>query len=66
MRARLCILFCFLLPPFALALSMQWRQLPLNLALTLLGWLPGVVHSMSVVIPWVEVNAPWALPTDDD
>ncbi len=45
------IIFCFLLPPVA-----AWLQVGItthfwiNLALTLLGWIPGAIHGLWLVV----------------
>lgn len=42
-------LLAILLPPVAVLLCGKPIQAVLNLVLTLLGWLPGVIHALFVV-----------------
>jgi uncharacterized membrane protein YqaE (UPF0057 family) len=42
-------LLSFLLPPLAVLLAGKPLQALLSLVLTLLGWVPGVVHALFVV-----------------
>ena len=42
-------LVAILLPPLAVLLSGKPIQALLNLVLTLLGWIPGVIHAILVV-----------------
>lgn len=42
-------LLAILLPPVAVLLCGKPVQAVLNLVLTLLGWLPGVIHALFVV-----------------
>ena len=42
-------LIAFLLPPLAVLLAGKPVQAILSLVLTLLGWIPGVVHALFVV-----------------
>ena len=47
---RTHLLLASLLPPLAVALTGRWGQALLNVPLTMLGWLPGAVHAVAVVI----------------
>jgi uncharacterized membrane protein YqaE (UPF0057 family) len=40
---------CILVPPLAVLLKGKPFQALLNLLLTLLGWIPGVIHAILVV-----------------
>lgn len=42
-------LLAIVLPPFAVLLTGRPGQALLNLLLTVLGWIPGVIHAMLVV-----------------
>ena len=42
-------LLCVVLPPVAVLLKGKPVQAVLNLLLTLLGWIPGVIHAVLVV-----------------
>ena len=41
--------FCVVCPPIAVALTNRFGSFLLSLLLTLLGWLPGVIHGFIVV-----------------
>lgn len=41
--------FCFVFPPLAVLLTGRIGSFLLSIILTLLGWLPGVVHAIIVV-----------------
>lgn len=41
--------FCIVLPPLAVFLTGRMGSFFLSLLLTLLGWLPGVIHAILVV-----------------
>jgi uncharacterized membrane protein YqaE (UPF0057 family) len=41
--------FCVVLPPLAVFLTGRMGSFLLSLLLTLLGWLPGVIHAFFVV-----------------
>jgi uncharacterized membrane protein YqaE (UPF0057 family) len=41
--------FCVILPPLAVLLTGRLGSFFLSLLLTLLGWLPGVIHAFFVV-----------------
>ena len=41
--------FCVILPPLAVFLTGRMGSFFLSLILTLLGWLPGVIHAFFVV-----------------
>jgi uncharacterized membrane protein YqaE (UPF0057 family) len=60
MRPRALMLLCLLCPPLAVVLIAP-RHLLFNIPLTILGWLPGSVHAMSIVYHWCEVHDPLAL-----
>ena len=40
---------CVILPPLAVLLTGRMGSFVLSLVLTLLGWLPGVIHAFFVV-----------------
>ena len=42
-------LFAIILPPLAVLLCGKPVQFFLNIVLTLLGWIPGVVHALFIV-----------------
>ena len=42
-------LLCIVLPPLAVFTTGRWVQGILNIVLTILGWVPGVVHAALVV-----------------
>lgn len=42
-------LLAIILPPLAVLTTGRWFQAILNLFLTLLGWVPGVVHAALLV-----------------
>ena len=42
-------LLCFLCPPLAVALTRRIGAAVLNFLLTLLVWIPGVIHALVVV-----------------
>ena len=44
--------FCVVLPPLAVLLTGRIASFFISLILTLLGWLPGVIHAFFVVIDW--------------
>ena len=41
--------FCVVLPPVAILLTGRMGSFLLSLLLTLLGWIPGVIHACLVV-----------------
>ena len=41
--------FCVVLPPVAVLLTGRFLSFILSLLLTLLGWIPGVIHACLVV-----------------
>jgi uncharacterized membrane protein YqaE (UPF0057 family) len=41
--------FCVFLPPLAILMTGRMGSFLLSLVLTLLGWLPGVIHAILVV-----------------
>jgi uncharacterized membrane protein YqaE (UPF0057 family) len=41
--------FCVVLPPLAVLMTGRILSFILSLALTLLGWVPGVIHACLVV-----------------
>ncbi len=45
-------LLCILLPPLAVLLTGRIGAFAVSLLLTLLGWLPGVIHAFFVVNDW--------------
>ena len=45
-------LLCILLPPLAVLLTGRVGAFLVSLLLTLLGWLPGVIHAFFVVNDW--------------
>ena len=51
MTVLLCILACFV-PPAAVFLAQRKCdvQVPLNILLWILGWVPGVVHAFYVIL----------------
>ena len=57
MRLLLAILF----PPIVVAASGTWRDLAVNLLLTLMLWLPGSVHAVTVVARYYERKDPLLL-----
>lgn len=45
------IILAFVFPPFAVALERGCDgQLVLNIILTILGWIPGVIHALFIVL----------------
>ncbi|MCX6182821.1 MAG: YqaE/Pmp3 family membrane protein [Bacteroidetes bacterium] len=48
----LLIILCFIIPPVAVGLATNWEITPLviNILLTFLFWLPGVIHALIVVL----------------
>jgi uncharacterized membrane protein YqaE (UPF0057 family) len=44
--------FCVVFPPLAVLLTGRLGSFFLSLLLTLLGWLPGVIHAFFVVIDY--------------
>lgn len=47
----LLIIVAIVLPPLAVAVKEQLgAQFWINLALTLIGWLPGVIHALYIVL----------------
>lgn len=45
------VILAFLLPPLAVALRERLGlQFWLNLVLTLIGWLPGIIHALYIVL----------------
>ena len=45
------VILAFLLPPLAVALRERLGvQFWINLALTLIGWVPGVIHALYIVL----------------
>lgn len=47
-------LLCILLPPLAVLLTGRLGAFVVSLFLTLLGWLPGVIHAFFVVNDWKQ------------
>ncbi len=45
-------LLCILFPPLAVLLTGRLGAFLVSLLLTLLGWLPGVIHAFFVVNDW--------------
>ncbi len=43
------LFFCVVLPPVAVFMTGRMGNFLLSLLLTLLGWLPGVIHAFIVV-----------------
>lgn len=54
--------FCVVLPPLAVLLTGRLGSFLLSLLLTLLGWIPGVVHASLVVNDYHEEQRIAALP----
>jgi len=54
MRVRFHLLLALFVPPLAMALAHRPRQILPNTLLTLLGWLPGVIHAIRIVIEVVD------------
>ncbi len=46
--------FCILMPPLAVLLTGRMGSFLLSLLLTLLGWIPGVIHACLVVNDYHE------------
>jgi uncharacterized membrane protein YqaE (UPF0057 family) len=46
--------FCVVLPPLAVLMTGRLGSFVLSLVLTLLGWVPGVVHAALVVNDYHE------------
>ncbi|MFO0830839.1 MAG: YqaE/Pmp3 family membrane protein [Phycisphaerales bacterium] len=47
-------LLCIVLPPVAVLTTGRWFQAILNIVLTILGWVPGVVHAALIVHDYKE------------
>ena len=47
-------LICILLPPLAVFFTGRMGAFIVSLLLTLLGWLPGVIHAFFVVNDWKD------------
>jgi uncharacterized membrane protein YqaE (UPF0057 family) len=47
-------LLCIVLPPVAVLTTGRWVQAVINVVLTILGWVPGVVHAALVVHDFKE------------
>ena len=47
-------LLCIFLPPLAVLLTGRIGSFFVSLLLTLLGWLPGVIHAFFVVNDWKQ------------
>ncbi len=47
-------LLCIVLPPVAVLTTGRWFQAILNVVLTILGWVPGVVHAALIVQDFKE------------
>ncbi len=46
--------FCIVLPPVAILMTGRMGSFLLSLVLTLLGWVPGVIHACLVVTDYHE------------
>ena len=46
--------FCIVLPPVAVLMTGRFGSFFLNLILTLLGWVPGIIHACLVVNDYHE------------
>ncbi len=47
-------LLCIVLPPVAVFSTGRWVQGILNIVLTCMGWIPGVVHAALIVQDYKE------------
>ncbi|HEX2839322.1 MAG TPA: YqaE/Pmp3 family membrane protein [Phycisphaerales bacterium] len=47
-------LLCIVLPPVAVLTTGRWVQAIINIVLTILGWVPGVVHAALIVHDFKE------------
>jgi uncharacterized membrane protein YqaE (UPF0057 family) len=54
--------FCVILPPVAVLLTGRLGSFLLSLLLTLLGWIPGVIHACLVVNDYHQEQRLAALP----
>src|SRR4051794_21596754 len=54
--------FCVVLPPVAVLMTGRLGSFLLSLVLTLLGWIPGVIHACLVVNDYHEEQRIAALP----
>jgi uncharacterized membrane protein YqaE (UPF0057 family) len=60
------IVLAVLLPPLAVFLHIGFRlHFFLNAGLTVLGYLPGVIHALYVVIAFRVIESDYELPEDD-
>jgi uncharacterized membrane protein YqaE (UPF0057 family) len=55
------LFLAILFPPLAVAMTGRVRDLPLNVLLTLLFWLPGSVHAVIVVAKYYDDKDPLLL-----
>ena len=49
--------FCIVLPPLAVLLTGRPMSFFLSLLLTVLGWIPGIIHAILVVNDYHEEQA---------
>lgn len=49
-------LIAILLPPLALIIRKQYKDLPINIVLSVLGWLPGVIHAYIVILRDIKLK----------
>lgn len=48
-QAMLLYLLAIILPPVAVLMTGRPLQVLLNVLLTIIGWIPGVIHAMFVI-----------------